>query len=67
MSTRSSSGAFHRGVVELSDLTLENLPEGARLIPGMTVVAEVKVGSRSVLSYFLTPITRGFRESIREP
>ncbi len=67
VSTRSSSGAFHRGVVELEDLALENLPDGARLIPGMTVIAEVKVGSRSVLSYFLTPITRGFSESIREP
>jgi len=33
----------------------------------MTVTAEVKVGSRSVISYFLYPIQRGFNESIREP
>ena len=46
---------------------LQRLPPGARLIPGMTVAAEVKVGARSVISYFLYPIERGFDESIREP
>jgi HlyD family secretion protein len=61
------SGAFHRGMVEMTDMKLENLPPGARMFPGMTLTAEVKVGSRSVLSYFLNPITRGFSESIREP
>ncbi|MEQ1866004.1 MAG: HlyD family type I secretion periplasmic adaptor subunit [Micropepsaceae bacterium] len=60
-------GAFHRGLVELVDTRLESQPAGARLIPGMTLAAEVKVGSRSVMSYFLSPITRGLRESIREP
>jgi HlyD family secretion protein len=33
----------------------------------MTVTAEVNVGSRNVLAYFLYPITRGFSESMREP
>jgi hypothetical protein len=33
----------------------------------MTMTAEVKVGVRSIISYFLYPITRGFDESIREP
>lgn len=60
-------GAYHRGLVELTDMTLENMPAGARLIPGMTMSAEIKVGSRSVMSYFLNPITRGLGESIREP
>jgi HlyD family secretion protein len=61
------SGAFHRGMIEMTNMKLDNLPPGARLFPGMTLTAEVKVGSRSVLSYFLNPITRGFSESIREP
>ena len=61
------SGAFHRGRVVLTSTKLDNLPEGARLFPGMTLSAELKVGSRSVMSYFLNPITRGFSESIREP
>jgi HlyD family secretion protein len=61
------SGAFHRGIVKMVNTNLDNLPEGARLFPGMTLTAEVKVGSRSVMSYFLNPITRGLSESIREP
>ncbi len=60
-------GAYHRGLVQLTDTKLENMPDGARLIPGMTTTAEIKVGSRSVMSYFLNPITRGLSESIREP
>jgi HlyD family secretion protein len=31
------------------------------------VVAEIKVGRRSVLSYFLYPLLRGLDESLREP
>jgi hemolysin D len=62
-----SAGIFHRCQIALTSTQLNQLPEGARLIPGMAVSAEVKVGSRSVISYFIYPIQRGFRESIREP
>jgi HlyD family secretion protein len=58
---------MHRALVHLVNTKLESLPEGARLIPGMTLSAEIKVGSRSVLSYFLNPLTKGLSESIREP
>lgn len=64
---RGGSGIYHRAMVQLTDTTLDSLPDGARLIPGMTLRGEIKVGSRSVLSYFLNPITRGLSESIREP
>jgi HlyD family secretion protein len=64
---RAPNVAFHRGQVELTRMTLAHMPDGARLIPGMTLTAEIKVGSRSILSYFLYPITRGFDEIIREP
>lgn len=65
--TSTAAGAYHKGFVELTKTDLVDLPEGARLIPGMTMSAEIKVGSRSVLSFFLNPITRGLNESIREP
>jgi HlyD family secretion protein len=61
------SSAYHRGRIELHDRTLEHMPPGARLFPGMTLMAEINAGSRSVLSYFLDPLTRGLRESFREP
>jgi len=41
--------------------------ELVRLLAGMTVTAEIKVGRRTVISYFLYPLIRGLDESIREP
>lgn len=60
-------GGVHRGRIEITGGELQNLPEGSHLIPGMTVSAEIKVGSRNVLAFFLNPLTRGFSESLREP
>jgi hemolysin D len=37
-----------------------------QLSPGMAVTAEIKTGSRSVLSYLLSPIVRFHQESMRE-
>ena len=63
----SSTGAYHRSRVELTQTALRNQPDGSHLIPGMTVTAEIKVGSRAVISYFIYPLLRGLSESIREP
>jgi HlyD family secretion protein len=60
-------GIYHRSQVRLTDAVLHNVPEGTHLIPGLSLTAEIKVGSRSVISYFLYPISRGLEESIREP
>lgn len=62
-----SGGAVHRAQVALAPPALAGLPEGARPIPGMTVTAEILVGTRSVLSYLLLPLLRGVEESMREP
>ena len=59
--------AFHRVRIALGPESLQLLPKGAFLFPGMTVTAEVNVGARSLLAYFLYPITRGLQESLREP
>ncbi len=62
-----TTGAVHTGRVELLSTKLYNLPEGIRLVRGMTLNAEIKVGSRSIAAYILNPITRSFSESLREP
>ena len=59
--------AFYKTRINLLATTLRNVPEGFRLMPGMKVRAEIKVGRRSVISYFLYPIIRAFDESMREP
>jgi HlyD family secretion protein len=51
----------------LAGTELDNLPKGAHVIPGMTLTAEIKVGSRTVMGFFLNPLTRALGESIREP
>jgi HlyD family secretion protein len=61
-----SASLFFRARVELTDVKLRNVPD-VRLIPGMSVAAEIKSGDRSVISYFLYPLLRGLNESIREP
>ena len=57
----------YRVLLDLTDARLRGVPEQFQMVPGMTVTAEVKVGHRSVISYFLYPLIRGLDESVREP
>lgn len=58
---------YFKARVLLSDTRLRGSDEPVRLLPGMTVSAEIKVGRRTVISYFLYPLLRGLDDSIREP
>ncbi len=58
---------FYVSRVALGDGKLKNLADRARLMPGMTLAAEIVVGKRSVMSYLLWPLTKALNESIREP
>ena len=50
--------------LEQTDMLIDG--KRVQLSPGMAVTAEVKTGSRSVLSYLLSPILRFHQESMRE-
>ena len=67
--TGSSAGvdAYYSSRVAITNYQLDNMPAHARLLPGMTVTAELVVGKRSVLSYLFWPLTKAMSESIREP
>jgi HlyD family secretion protein len=43
------------------------VPQNFRLIPGMTLTGDVKVGTRSVAMYVIGDMLRGIGESMREP
>lgn len=60
-------GAFYKARISLGDMKLRDIPNTFQLIPGMPLTSEIKVGSRSIMAYFLRPILRGFGESMREP
>lgn len=60
-------GTVFRTRVRLLTTHLDAVPEDTRISPGMIATIEIRVGSRSILSYFLYPILRVLDESIREP
>jgi HlyD family secretion protein len=61
------SEAYYLSRIDLGPIKLEKVPKNTRLLPGMTLTAEVVIGQRKVISYFLYPILRTLDESIREP
>ncbi|MCG2586646.1 HlyD family type I secretion periplasmic adaptor subunit [Massilia sp. TS11] len=61
------SDSYYLSRIAYGTPKLKSMGEHARLLPGMTVTAEIKVGTRSVMSYLLWPLTKAMDESIREP
>lgn len=64
---RRMSAPYYRILIDVTDTRLRAQLVQFQMIPGMAVTAEMKVGHRSVISYFLYPLLRGLDESIREP
>ncbi|MES2741347.1 MAG: HlyD family type I secretion periplasmic adaptor subunit [Pseudomonadota bacterium] len=59
--------AYYLSRIGFGKARLKKMSEHARLLPGMTLSAEIVVGKRSVMSYLLWPLTKAMDESIREP
>ena len=59
--------AYYLSRITLDGTTLRNMIESARLLPGMTLNAEVVVGHRTIISYMAWPLTKGLDEAVREP
>ena len=53
--------------VDVSKMRPKNPGERIEIQPGMTVVAEIKTGSRTVFDYLTKPITKTISESLIEP
>lgn len=64
---RQNEGPYYLGRITLNSTKLKKVPEDTRLIPGMSLSAEIVVGERTVISYILYPMISMFDESIREP
>jgi hemolysin D len=61
------SPIHYRARIEIVKTKFRNLPDGFELRPGMRLVADIKVGRRTLLDYVLNPVTRVIDESLREP
>lgn len=54
-----------RAVITKADL--RNVPANFRLVPGMTIVGDIMVGKRTILSYLVEGALRTGSEAMREP
>ena len=58
---------FYRARIAIDRVALRNVPAGFHLIPGMPVTADIKIGRRTVLRYFLGRVMPLAQEGMREP
>jgi HlyD family secretion protein len=58
---------FYRSRITIDHVALHNVPAGFRIIPGMPVTADIKVGKRTVLHYLLGLMLPVAQEAMREP
>ena len=59
--------AYYKARCTIDKMDFRNVPEGFRLIPGMTLSADMNIGSRSVAAYLLSGFLRGVGQAMREP
>jgi len=67
VSAKGGLDAYYLGRVKFEGGGLRNMLDSARLMPGMTLNAEIVVGKRTIMSYIAWPITKGLDEAVREP
>jgi HlyD family type I secretion membrane fusion protein len=53
--------------VAVTEVHLRNVPKDFRLVPGMTMVGDIMVGKRTILSYIMEGALRTGSEAMREP
>ena len=58
---------FYRARITMDRVALHDVPVGFRVVPGMPVTSDIKVGKRTVLSYLLGRVLPLAREGMREP
>ncbi len=61
------SAYFNDVRVTLDRLALKHVPHDTRIVPGMPVQADIKVGSRTIFEYLLERVLPIFQEGMREP
>jgi hemolysin D len=62
-----STEPFYRSRITIDRVGLHDVPAGFRIIPGMPVTADIKVGKRTVLQYLLGLMLPVAQEAMREP
>jgi len=58
---------YYKARIALTEVKLTAVPDSFRLVPGMTLTADINVGSRSVFMYVMKGVIRSANETMREP
>ena len=58
---------YYKARIALTEVKLTAVPDSFRLVPGMTLTADINVGSRSVFMYVMKGVIRSANEAMREP
>jgi HlyD family secretion protein len=58
---------YYKARIALTKVELSGVPDSFRLVPGMTLTADINVGARSVFMYLVSGVVRGVSEAMREP
>jgi HlyD family secretion protein len=61
-----SPPSVYKAIISLSSQVLESEGKKLKLVPGMQVVAEINQGSRTVMRYLLSPVSKTLDESGHE-
>ena len=65
--TNGISKVYYQGTIRINEQNLRLLPNDFALLPGITLSAEIKVGTNTVINYVLDPLTKALDESLKEP
>ncbi len=60
-------GTYYRIHANIERNDLHDLPEDFRLVPGMLLSGDIRVGRRRLITYFIYPVIRTIETSFREP
>jgi hemolysin D len=63
----SPTDQYYKARIALTEVNLKSVPRNFRLVPGMTLTADIQVGTRSAFMYIWRGVIRGVGEAMREP
>ncbi len=64
---QNSTGVYYRSRITLDQINLHSIPTDFHLVPGMPIMADIRVGQQTVLRYLLGKTLPLATEGMREP
>jgi HlyD family secretion protein len=58
---------FFRAKISIDAMQLHDLPDGARILPGMPVQADIKIGHRTVINFLMSRYMPPSSDAVRAP